>query len=328
MPSGMIVLAEDDDTLRKLYTHYLEVKGYTVASASNGVEAISLLRNITPKVIILDIMMPNMNGIDTCRQARRIVGDNVPIMFLTAVDNLEVLQKGIRAGGDDYVIKSESLERILSRVAFWMTATSRNDMQLRRAQVQKEVDGLVEAHEEEIQTQTQNVDDGAVETHEAPETHVDATRVEKVLSGTDPPGETDRAVQKMSQFIAVARSHAPEDFGSTAEQKLSLLGYTAGIVGYWSEHGKASNATFFAYLGAVLTESRVLMSSEISRMIGSLDELSADGTFKAAQIRGQHDCMEAKREGTGYAPMGLAKTATAGTTRFSFTSGRIEHRSN
>lgn len=161
MSSGMIVLAEDNDNLRKLYTDYLEFRGYTVATARDGVEAIALLRSITPKLIILDIMMPNMNGIDACRQARRIVGDSVPIMFLTAVDKLEMLQRGMQAGGDDYVIKSQALERILSRVKYWMTTTSRQDMQLRRtkvrkevrrAHVQNEVDILFESDEEEIRT--------------------------------------------------------------------------------------------------------------------------------------------------------------------------------
>ncbi len=101
MSSGMILLAEDDNRLRKLYTDYLEFHGYIVATARNGVEAISLLGNITPKVLILDIMMPTLNGIETCRQARVILGDRVPIIFLTASDSLATLRDGMKAGGND-----------------------------------------------------------------------------------------------------------------------------------------------------------------------------------------------------------------------------------
>lgn len=140
MSSGMIVLAEDDPKLRKLYTDFLEVNGFTVAAAKDGVEALKLLIGIVPKVLVLDVMMPNMDGIETCKRARKILGSEVPIMFLTASDQIDRLQECIQSGADDYLMKTESLDRILERVRFWASPNSRQNMKERRLAAQRVVD--------------------------------------------------------------------------------------------------------------------------------------------------------------------------------------------
>jgi DNA-binding response OmpR family regulator len=141
----MIVLAEDDPKLRKLYTDFLEVNGFTVAAAKDGNEVLGLLHVITPMVLILDIMMPIMDGIETCRRARKIIGGNVPIMFLTAVDNLDRLQECMEAGGDDYVTKTQPLERILERVKHWSRRSARQNMMIRRPHTRREVSDAIES---------------------------------------------------------------------------------------------------------------------------------------------------------------------------------------
>ncbi len=140
MPSGMIVLAEDDPKLRKLYTDILEVNGFTVAAAKDGVDVIRLLRGIIPKVLVLDVMMPNMDGIETCKRARKILGAEVPIMFLTASDQIDRLQECMQAGGDDYMMKTDSLDRILERIKYWASPGARQNMKERRLAAQRVVD--------------------------------------------------------------------------------------------------------------------------------------------------------------------------------------------
>ena len=281
MSTGMIVLAEDDPKLRKLYSDFFEVNGYTVAAAKDGVEAIGLLHGITPSVLILDIMMPNMDGIETCRRARKIIGGEVPVMFLTASDNLDRLQECVQAGGDDYIMKTQPLDRILERVKHWTRSSVRADMMARRTNVQKEV----------------NV---AVETHQIDWEH-----------GTDLSSETDDTVRKMSVFIAQARSRAPDGFGKTVEQKLCLIGYVTGVVKHWAQIEKSLNSRFTGYLRAVLAETDMLMPDEIAQMIDAYDELSTEDSFEAACARGQHDCKEAKDGGAEFMPTGLTETSAA-----------------
>jgi two-component system response regulator ResD len=132
MRSGLVILAEDDEKLRKLYSDALSVHGYTVISASTGKEVLGLLTNSVPRVLILDIMMPGMDGIETCKKARMLLGGGVPILFLTALDGMETVHRCLQAGGDDYLIKGNSIATLLKRVDHWALKRSRSDVGLSR----------------------------------------------------------------------------------------------------------------------------------------------------------------------------------------------------
>ncbi len=114
-----IVLAEDDPDQRCLYTDFLNAHGFNVIAAANGLEALSLLHRVQPSLVLLDIMMPELNGIETCRRARLLIGYKIPIVFLTALDYADQVKEGIEAGGDDYLLKSSPLEVILQWVKYW-----------------------------------------------------------------------------------------------------------------------------------------------------------------------------------------------------------------
>lgn len=68
MSSGLIIIVDDNPTIRKMYSDFLSVHGYTVMTASGGAECLKLLLNCTPMVLILDISMPEMDGIETCKK--------------------------------------------------------------------------------------------------------------------------------------------------------------------------------------------------------------------------------------------------------------------
>src|SRR6202042_1713601 len=87
--------------------------------AANGREALEFLDRGTPKMMILDVSMPEVDGIETCRLARKKIGTEVPILFLTAMDGLDVLHKCIAAGGNDFIIKTDNVDSIVQRVCFW-----------------------------------------------------------------------------------------------------------------------------------------------------------------------------------------------------------------
>ena len=124
MSSGLIIIAEDNPTQRKLYCDFLESHGFTVVTANNGYDALGLLQSLKPKVLILDIMMPEMDGIETCRRVRKKLGTSLPIVFLTAADELDKLDECMQAGGNDFLIKTASLDHILARIRYWARPTS------------------------------------------------------------------------------------------------------------------------------------------------------------------------------------------------------------
>lgn len=143
MASGLIIVVDDNATFRKLYSDFLGAHGYTVITANSAVDAMQKLLNCTPKVLILDISMPEMDGIEACRKIRQIHGSELPIIFLTAFNDVEKLRECMLAGGDDFMIKSGKLDAILERVNFWSNETNRLAARERRKSVVKSIDSVM-----------------------------------------------------------------------------------------------------------------------------------------------------------------------------------------
>jgi DNA-binding response OmpR family regulator len=132
MSRALILLAEDDPATRRLYSDVLRAKSYQVVCAINGVEAVQLVDRTTPDLILLDIMMPDLDGIGACKQLRPIVGHETPIVFLSALNEVATVRKALEAGGDDFVIKSGDLRSVLERVAFWTNKRTAAEARERR----------------------------------------------------------------------------------------------------------------------------------------------------------------------------------------------------
>ncbi|MCI9145451.1 MAG: response regulator transcription factor [Eubacterium sp.] len=99
-----ILFAEDDDQLRKTIVDYLRAKGIKVLPARNGSEAVDSFYDNDPDLIVLDVMMPIMNGTEVCRIIRRR-NKTVPILFLTAMSQERDYLNGFKCGCDDYIVK-------------------------------------------------------------------------------------------------------------------------------------------------------------------------------------------------------------------------------
>ncbi|MBR3646032.1 MAG: response regulator transcription factor [Lachnospiraceae bacterium] len=102
-----ILLAEDNDSLRELISDYLTDKGYDVAQAADGLEGWELIQQEKFDLILLDVMMPRMDGFELCKKIREI--ESVPILFLTAKIQEQDQLTGYRLGADDYILKPFSL---------------------------------------------------------------------------------------------------------------------------------------------------------------------------------------------------------------------------
>lgn len=109
-----ILVVEDDVALSQMLTTYLERRGFDVWVASRGREALRLAYKSRPALVILDIMMPGMNGWQACERLREL--SDVPIIMLTAKAEERDVLKGFQLGADDYVKKPFSLEELYARI--------------------------------------------------------------------------------------------------------------------------------------------------------------------------------------------------------------------
>ena len=112
-----IVLVVDDtpDTLGFL-TEALERSGFTALVATGGAQAIALLDRITPDLILLDAMMPEIDGFETCRRIKSGSAADIPVIFMTALSETEHIVRGFAAGGVDYVTKPIILDELFARI--------------------------------------------------------------------------------------------------------------------------------------------------------------------------------------------------------------------
>jgi len=116
MPTGrpMILAVDDDPGLLKLVRRNLELEGYQVMTAGDGKAAMQLIEADEPTLIILDVMMPGLDGFQVCGRVRQF--SEVPIIMLTAKGRMEDVVEGLGIGADDYVIKPFGTDELLARV--------------------------------------------------------------------------------------------------------------------------------------------------------------------------------------------------------------------
>jgi two-component system, OmpR family, response regulator len=109
------LVVDDEPTLAELLSMALRYEGWEVRSAGDGTGAVKQGREFRPDVVVLDVMLPDIDGFEVLRRLRADVPD-VPVLFLTARDAVEDRVAGITAGGDDYVTKPFSLEEVVARL--------------------------------------------------------------------------------------------------------------------------------------------------------------------------------------------------------------------
>jgi DNA-binding response OmpR family regulator len=110
-----ILLVEDEERLARFIELELSSEGYTIHVAHDGLTGLTMAREAPPDLLILDWMMPGMTGLEVCRRLRA-TGSKIPVILLTAKDEVSDRVAGLDAGADDYVVKPFSIEELLARV--------------------------------------------------------------------------------------------------------------------------------------------------------------------------------------------------------------------
>jgi two-component system OmpR family response regulator len=128
-----VLVVDDEPSLAELLASVLRYEGWNVVTAGSGAEAVRTAREFRPDAVVLDIMLPDFNGLEVMRRLRAEL-PQVCVLFLTARDAVEDRVAGITAGGDDYVTKPFSLEEVLARLRGLLRragiARSRSDTEL------------------------------------------------------------------------------------------------------------------------------------------------------------------------------------------------------
>ncbi len=119
-----VLVVDDEPNIRELVQVALKFHGCSVATAASGKEAIRQAEADKPDLIVLDVMLPDMDGFEVCRRLRA-AGNEVPVIFLTARDTSSDTVTGLAIGGDDYVTKPFSVEALVARVRAVLRRASR-----------------------------------------------------------------------------------------------------------------------------------------------------------------------------------------------------------
>ena len=120
-----VLVVDDEPNIRDLLSASLRFAGHQVATAANGTDAINMITETKPDIVLLDVMLPDISGFGVTKKIRGM-GIEVPILFLTARDDTEDKVTGLTVGGDDYVTKPFSLDEIMARISAIMRRTSKD----------------------------------------------------------------------------------------------------------------------------------------------------------------------------------------------------------
>jgi two-component system, OmpR family, response regulator MprA len=123
-----VLVVDDERAVRGSVRRALALEGYQVAEAAGGREALDALRERAPDVVVLDVLMPDVDGLEVCRRLRA-AGDRVPVLMLTAREAIADRVSGLDAGADDYLVKPFALDELLARLRALLRRSSNGEGQ-------------------------------------------------------------------------------------------------------------------------------------------------------------------------------------------------------
>lgn len=123
----LILIAEDETDTARLIAYHLKQQGYAFIIARNGVAALNAVFEHKPSLVILDRMMPQMNGLEVCRLVKASPAKQTPVLMVTAMASPENKLEGFEKGADDYLTKPFEMRELLARVVALLRRTGREE---------------------------------------------------------------------------------------------------------------------------------------------------------------------------------------------------------
>lgn len=147
-----VLIVDDDQTARDTLVAILESEGYDLQQAKDGIQALQILNRLQPDLILLDVMMPAMDGFEVCQRIRATPAlAEVPILLLTALDDRDSLLRGIESGADDFLSKPPDRRELIARVRTITRLNRYRTLMEQRENIRRMAEHVVAAQEEERQ---------------------------------------------------------------------------------------------------------------------------------------------------------------------------------
>lgn len=138
LDTGAVLVIDDDADNRELLTRSLESVGYTVTQATSGAEALALLRSVELDLVLCDVLMPGLSGIEVLQQIRSVFADALPVVMLSGVDQLDIVVTCLELGADDYLSKPFEPAILRARVR---ASIERKRLRQREMELSQELSG-------------------------------------------------------------------------------------------------------------------------------------------------------------------------------------------
>ncbi|MEQ8322953.1 MAG: response regulator [Rhodospirillales bacterium] len=267
---GLIIFVEDDPVIRRIYSASLKQHGFTVLAAESGEEGLALLSQHQARLVILDIDLPGISGIEVCRRARPLATSKAPVIFITSNDTVDVLQQCIEAGGDDFIVKGGPTSAVMERVNYWARGSSRRVNERQRQHILEKTSALIEALEND-----------AAESAPMVETVSDASTL---LSHPD--------IQKVSEAFETLKEKWPDLSDRSVKSRIRRFGYLTGLVNAAAKSSLEMKVRFMDFLRASMLACGVAKKNELDSLFENWHQLYANPNFSDACSAGEKDFNE------------------------------------
>ncbi|WCL55682.1 response regulator [Gimibacter soli] len=122
MERGPVLLVDDEPVVLRMQAAAVRQFGFETIIAESADEGISMVRRFNPSLIVSDVQMPGRDGFEMLDELGTRGLKTMPVIYMTGYDTLETVRRGLKAGGDDFIIKGETVDRLRQRIAFWATS--------------------------------------------------------------------------------------------------------------------------------------------------------------------------------------------------------------
>lgn len=263
---GLIIVVEDDATVRRIYTSSLKKMGFTVLSSESGEDGLALLSQHQAKVVILDIDLPGIDGIEVCRRSRSLATAKAPVIFITGNDTVDILQQCIEAGGDDFIVKGGPMSALMERVNYWARGSSRKVSQRQRRQILEKTSAMIDASTPKL------------------EAGDDASAAEGAAMLAD-----HADIRRIADAFHSLREKWPDMSDHSVKSRIRRFGYLTGLVNAAAKSSLEMKVRFMDFLRAAMLVCEVAQNDELGTMFENWHQLYANPNFSDACAAAEKD---------------------------------------